>query len=211
MLIVLSHCCHVSAAMTFCVLECPPLGMESHKIESDQLSASSMSQYRFAPQRARLNMQDSMRGGAWCANSEDTVHWFEIDARKETERMSGAQKSHKSPSFLPTTYPPPPPPPPLHLYLQLFFANSDKESPVMNRLAVPVVARYIRVIPQSWNGSLCMRLEVLGCPLSGEPHTPKHTFKKNTRMWFNVEALNGFNFTSKVHNFFFFKLIMFIF
>lgn len=39
------------------VAECPPLGMESHKIEPDQLTASSMSQYSFAPQRARLNMQ----------------------------------------------------------------------------------------------------------------------------------------------------------
>lgn len=39
------------------VAECPPLGMESHKIESDQLLASSVSQYRFSPQRARLNMQ----------------------------------------------------------------------------------------------------------------------------------------------------------
>lgn len=37
--------------------ECPPLGMESHKIDADQLTASSMSQYHFAPQRARLNMQ----------------------------------------------------------------------------------------------------------------------------------------------------------
>ncbi|XP_023814360.1 inactive carboxypeptidase-like protein X2 [Oryzias latipes] len=160
--------------------KCPPLGMESHKIESDQLSASSMSQYRFAPQRARLNMQgsdeeDSMRGGAWCANSEDTVHWFEIDARKETEftgvitqgRDSLTESDFVTSYFLAfsndsrewTT---------IHDgYADwLFFANSDKESPVMNRLAVPVVARYIRVIPQSWNGSLCMRLEVLGCPLS---------------------------------------------
>lgn len=29
--------------------------------------------------------EDDMRGGAWCANSEDSNHWFEIDARKETE------------------------------------------------------------------------------------------------------------------------------
>uniref|UniRef100_A0A8C8DUR4 AE binding protein 1b n=1 Tax=Oryzias sinensis TaxID=183150 RepID=A0A8C8DUR4_9TELE len=159
--------------------ECPPLGMESHKIESDQLSASSMSQYRFAPQRARLNMQgsdeeDSMRGGAWCANSEDTIHWFEIDARKETEFTGVITQGRDSltDDFV-TSY-----------FLAfsndsrewttihdgyadwLFFANSDKDSPVMNRLAVPVVARYIRIIPQSWNGSLCMRLEVLGCPLS---------------------------------------------
>lgn len=43
--------------MSVCVADCPPLGMESHKIEPDQLSASSMSQYSFSPQRARLNMQ----------------------------------------------------------------------------------------------------------------------------------------------------------
>lgn len=29
--------------------------------------------------------EDDMRGGAWCANAEDKIHWFEIDARKETE------------------------------------------------------------------------------------------------------------------------------
>ncbi|RVE68463.1 hypothetical protein OJAV_G00092040 [Oryzias javanicus] len=159
--------------------KCPPLGMESHKIESDQLSASSMSHYRFAPQRARLNMQgsdeeDSMRGGAWCANSEDTIHWFEIDARKETEFtgvITQGRDSLTESDFV------------LSYFLAfsndsrewttihdgyadwLFFANSDKDTPVMNRLAVPVVARYIRIIPQSWNGSLCMRLEVLGCPL----------------------------------------------
>lgn len=37
-----------------------------------------------------------------------------------------------------------------------------------------MVARYIRVNPQSWfdNGSICMRLEILGCPLPGEPALP---------------------------------------
>ncbi len=29
--------------------------------------------------------EDNMRGGAWCANQEDKLHWFEIDARRETE------------------------------------------------------------------------------------------------------------------------------
>ncbi|XP_037537085.1 inactive carboxypeptidase-like protein X2 [Nematolebias whitei] len=160
--------------------KCPPLGMESHKIESDQLSASSMSHYRFAPQRARLNMQgsddeDNMKGGAWCANSEDRIHWFEIDARRETEftgvvtqgRDSLNESDYVTSYFLAfsndsrewTT---------IHDgYADwLFFGNSDKDAPVMNRLAEPVVARYIRIIPQSWNGSLCMRLEVLGCPLT---------------------------------------------
>lgn len=48
---------YILCCVSVYVAECPPLGMESHKIESDQLSASSMSQYSFAPQRARLNMQ----------------------------------------------------------------------------------------------------------------------------------------------------------
>lgn len=153
--------------------------MESHRIEPDQLSASSVSQYRFSPQRARLNMQgsddeDSMRGGAWCANVEDRTHWFEIDARRETEftgvitqgRDSANESDFVTSYFLAfsndsrewTT---------IHDGYDdwLFFANNDKETPVMNRLAEPVIARYIRVIPQSWNGSLCMRLEVLGCPI----------------------------------------------
>ena len=29
--------------------------------------------------------EDDMRGGAWCANPEDKIHWFEIDARRATE------------------------------------------------------------------------------------------------------------------------------
>ena len=29
--------------------------------------------------------EDNMRGGAWCANSEDKEHWLEIDARQDTE------------------------------------------------------------------------------------------------------------------------------
>uniref|UniRef100_A0A096LW69 Adipocyte enhancer-binding protein 1 n=2 Tax=Poecilia formosa TaxID=48698 RepID=A0A096LW69_POEFO len=159
--------------------KCPPLGMESHKIESDQLTASSMSQYAFSPQRARLNMQgsedeDNMRGGAWCANSEDRIHWFEVDARRETEFTGVVTQGRDAlnESDFVTSY-----------FLAfsndsrewttihdgyadwLFFGNNDKDTPVMNRLAEPVLARYIRIIPQSWNGSLCMRLEVLGCPV----------------------------------------------
>lgn len=29
--------------------------------------------------------EDDMRGGAWCANSEDRIHWIELDARRDTE------------------------------------------------------------------------------------------------------------------------------
>lgn len=53
---------------------------------------------------------------------------------------------------------------------QKFYGNVDKDTPVLTEFPEPVVARYIRVYPQTWNGSLCLRLEVLGCPLSCEWH-----------------------------------------
>lgn len=73
----------------------------------------------------------------------------------------------------------------------------------MNQLAVPVVARYIRIIPQSWNGSLCMRLEVLGCPLPGEPQasprvytaTPAYNERERVKCVFQIQFI--FN-TSKM-------------
>lgn len=55
--------------------ECPPLGMESHKIEPDQLSASSMSQYSFTPQRARLNMQ--VHNQSWSASLNTAITYIQ--------------------------------------------------------------------------------------------------------------------------------------
>lgn len=53
---------------------------------------------------------------------------------------------------------------------QIFEGNSEKEIPVLNMLPVPLVARYIRINPRSWfeEGGICMRLEILGCPLPGK-------------------------------------------
>ncbi|XP_023694243.1 inactive carboxypeptidase-like protein X2 [Paramormyrops kingsleyae] len=159
--------------------KCPPLGMESHRIENDQLLASSMSSLAFNPQRARLNMQASddeedVYGGAWCANPEERENWFEIDMRHDTEFtgvITQGRDSDMSNDFV-TSY-----------YVAfsndsrefnilddgyaewLFVGNLDKDTPVVSQFIEPVVARYIRILPQSWNGSLCMRLEVMGCPL----------------------------------------------
>lgn len=52
----------------------------------------------------------------------------------------------------------------------MFYGNVDKDTPVLTEFPEPMVARYIRIYPQTWNGSNCMRLEVLGCPLSSKSH-----------------------------------------
>lgn len=158
---------------------CPPLGMESHRIENDQLLTSSVYQHRYSSHRARLNIQasgddDDMNGGAWCGNPEEKVHWIELDARTLTEFTGVITQGRDDPleSDYVSSY-----------YVAfsndsrewtvlddgyaewLFFGNSDKNTPVLSQFMEPVVARYIRILPQSWNGTMCMRMEVLGCPV----------------------------------------------
>lgn len=159
--------------------KCPPLGLESHRVEDDQLLASSQSHYGFTAQRGRLNMQgsdneDDLFGGAWCAEPEEKAHWFEVDARREVEftgvitqgRNSDQLEDFVSSYFVSFsndsrdwTI--------LHDgYAEwLFYGNVDKNTPVLSQFSTPVVARYIRILPQSWNGSLCLRAEVLACQL----------------------------------------------
>uniref|UniRef100_A0A671MMD9 Adipocyte enhancer-binding protein 1 n=1 Tax=Sinocyclocheilus anshuiensis TaxID=1608454 RepID=A0A671MMD9_9TELE len=162
-----------------CLSVCPPLGMESHRIENDQLLTSSVYQHRYGSHRARLNIQasgeeDDTNGGAWCANPEEKVHWIELDARTLTEFTGVITQGRDDPleSDYVSSY-----------YVAfsndsrewtvlddgyaewLFFGNSDKNTPVLSQFMEPVVARYIRILPQSWNGTMCMRMEVLGCPV----------------------------------------------
>uniref|UniRef100_A0A8C1PJC4 Adipocyte enhancer-binding protein 1 n=1 Tax=Cyprinus carpio TaxID=7962 RepID=A0A8C1PJC4_CYPCA len=158
---------------------CPPLGMESHRIENDQLLTSSVYQHRYGSHRARLNIQasgdeDDMNGGAWCANPEEKINWIELDARTLTEFTGIITQGRDDPieSDYVSSY-----------YVAfsndsrewtvlhdgyaewLFFGNSDKNTPVLSQFMEPVVARYIRILPQTWNGTMCMRMEVLGCPV----------------------------------------------
>ncbi|XP_051541917.1 adipocyte enhancer-binding protein 1 [Myxocyprinus asiaticus] len=159
--------------------KCPPLGMESHRIEDDQILASSMSHHGYSALRGRLNMQSSddeedVYGGAWCADTEEKEHWFQLDARREVEFtgvITQGRNSETNNDFVSSYF--------MAFsndsrdwmvlhdgYAEwLFYGNVDKDTPVMAEFSYPVVARYIRILPQSWNGSLCMRLEVLGCPL----------------------------------------------
>ncbi|XP_057674693.1 adipocyte enhancer-binding protein 1 [Corythoichthys intestinalis] len=165
--------------------KCPPLGLESHRVEDDQLLASSQSTHGFAAQRGRLNMQGSTNnqdlfGGAWCAEPEETNSWFEVDARREVE-FSGVitqgRNSEQIEDFVSSYF--------VAFsndsreweilhdgYAEwLFYGNADSDTPVLNQFSWPVVARYIRIMPQSWNGSLCLRAEILACQLPGSHHS----------------------------------------
>ncbi|KTG37516.1 hypothetical protein cypCar_00038728, partial [Cyprinus carpio] len=69
--------------------DCPPLGLETLKIDDFQLHASSMRHYGLGPHRGRLNIQgglyeDDMYDGGWCAGRSDPLQWFEVDARSDS-------------------------------------------------------------------------------------------------------------------------------
>uniref|UniRef100_A0A8D0WNW1 Adipocyte enhancer-binding protein 1 n=1 Tax=Sus scrofa TaxID=9823 RepID=A0A8D0WNW1_PIG len=161
-------------------VKCPPIGMESHRIEDNQIRASSMLRHGLGAQRGRLNMQagateDDYFDGAWCAEDDSQTQWIEVDTRRTTKftgvitqgRDSSIHDdfvtsffvgfSNDSQTWVMYT----------NGYEEMtFHGNVDKDTPVLSELPEPVVARFIRIYPLTWNGSLCMRLEVLGCPVS---------------------------------------------
>lgn len=160
--------------------KCPPIGLESHRIEDDQMLASSMLRHGLGAQRGRLNMQagtneDDFFDGAWCAEDDSRAHWLEVDTRRITlftGVITQGRDSQIHDDFV------------TNFYVgfsndsqhwvmysngyeeMMFYGNVDKDTPVLSEFPEPMVARYIRIYPQRWNGSLCLRLEVLGCPLS---------------------------------------------
>ncbi|NXR56143.1 AEBP1 protein, partial [Hippolais icterina] len=158
----------------------PPIGLESHRIEDDQILASSMLRHGLGAQRGRLNMQagtneDDFFDGAWCAEDDSRAHWLEVDTRRITMFtgvITQGRDSQIHDDFVTSFY--------VgfsndsqHWVMysngyeeMMFYGNVDKDTPVLSEFPEPVVARYIRIYPQRWNGSLCLRLEVLGCPLS---------------------------------------------
>ncbi|XP_065606327.1 probable carboxypeptidase X1 [Cyrtonyx montezumae] len=182
---------------------CPPLGLESLRVQDSQLRSSSEKRYGLGAHRGRLNIQSGLYDGdffdgGWCAGQEDAGQWLEVDARRLTN-FTGVitqglnsiwtydwvtsykvQFSNDTHAWRPCRN---------GTEDAVFPANKDPETPVLNALPCPAVARYIRINPQSWfeNGTICLRAEVLGCALPDPnniyqwPHDPVPTDKLDFR------------------------------
>ncbi|KAL7981469.1 hypothetical protein Chor_002365 [Crotalus horridus] len=146
--------------------ECPPIGLESHRIEDDQILSSSMLRHGLGAQRGRLNMQAGSNendyfDGAWCAEDESSIQWIQVDTRRITKFTGVIIQGRDSllhEDFVTTFY--------VGfsndsqnwlMYSNgyeemLFYGNVDKDTPVMTEFQEPKVARYIRVFPLTWNG-----------------------------------------------------------
>jgi len=48
----------------------------------------------------------------------------------------------------------------------LFTGNKDRNTTVLHLFSTPVVARYVRFLPETWSGKICMRVQIYGCAVN---------------------------------------------
>uniref|UniRef100_A0A7N6BCB1 F5/8 type C domain-containing protein n=1 Tax=Anabas testudineus TaxID=64144 RepID=A0A7N6BCB1_ANATE len=161
------------------LLDCPPLGLESLLVDDSQMQASSYQRMGLGPHRGRLNIQSGIEDGdlydgAWCADYKDRHQWLEVDALHltlftgvilqgrnsiwswdwvETYKVQLSNDSVNWETCMNGTEE------------AIFQGNQNPEIPVLGLLPVPTIARFIRINPQTWyfNGTICLRAEILGC------------------------------------------------
>lgn len=54
----------------------------------------------------------------------------------------------------------------LHPLWQVFEGNTDSQGEVSNAFIPPIVARYVRVTPQSWHQHVALKVALVGCQLA---------------------------------------------
>jgi hypothetical protein len=143
--------------------------MQSGAIPDERITASSMHGQNYAPARARLGLVKYLSlFGAWSAHVNDTQPWIQVDLVNLTTVTSVATQGRSDVVQWVKTY-----------SLQygwnlthfvdygngtIFTGNSDQNTVVTNVLDPPITARYIRLLPKTWEGHISLRLELYGCP-----------------------------------------------
>ncbi|XP_073920289.1 coagulation factor VIII isoform X2 [Castor canadensis] len=150
-----------------------PLGMESRVISDAQITASSYFTNMFAtwfPFQARLHLQG--RANAWRPQVNNPKEWLQVDFRKTmkvtgiiTQGVKSLLTSMFVKEFLISSSQDG------HHWtllsqngkVKIFQGNQDSFTPMVNSLDPPLLTRYLRIHPQSWENQIALRLEVLGC------------------------------------------------
>uniref|UniRef100_A0A8C4NGL3 EGF like repeats and discoidin domains 3 n=1 Tax=Eptatretus burgeri TaxID=7764 RepID=A0A8C4NGL3_EPTBU len=176
--------CHCTAEFLGrnCQLGCAsPLGLESGLIRNNRFSASSFHSAVFGLQRwfahnGRLNNRGMVN--AWTPDDWDYMPWIQVNLGRKM-RLSGIV-TQGAKHFGRHQY--------VHTFTlahsnngkewtfyndsstgqdKVFLANKDNNSPQRNLLQPAIKASYIRVFPQTCRKRCSLRLELLGCELTG--------------------------------------------
>uniref|UniRef100_A0ACB8E661 Uncharacterized protein n=1 Tax=Sphaerodactylus townsendi TaxID=933632 RepID=A0ACB8E661_9SAUR len=155
-----------------------PLGMKSHRISDEQVTASSVYKtwgidaFTWHPHFARLDKTG--KTNAWSALTNGAGEWLQIDLKKE-KRVTGVitqgardfghiqyVASYKVASSSDGNS--------WTLYrdsrtnsTKIFEGNSDNYSHKKNVFDVPLHTRFVRILPESWHNRITLRVELLGC------------------------------------------------
>uniref|UniRef100_A0A3B3UDU5 Neuropilin 2a n=1 Tax=Poecilia latipinna TaxID=48699 RepID=A0A3B3UDU5_9TELE len=153
------------------------LGMESGKISDDQITAStSFYDNRWLPRQARLNNDDN----AWTPSEDSNKEYIEVDLHflKVLTGIAtqGAISKETQKAYYVTSFK-------LEVSTngedwmvyrhgknhRIFHANTDPAEVVLNRVPQPVLARFVRIRPQTWKNGIALRFELHGCQITGAP------------------------------------------
>ncbi|KAM6955146.1 coagulation factor V-like [Lycodopsis pacificus] len=153
-----------------------PLGVESRLIEDHRITASSSASSWYSgpwkPSLARLNKQGAVN--AWQAKHRDMNQWLQVELpqiKKITGIITQGAKSLGKEMYV------------MSYTLQYsnngvhwrqytddesvpfktFLGNTNNNDHVKNYIYPPIFSRFIRIIPRSWQNSITMRIELLGC------------------------------------------------
>uniref|UniRef100_A0A7N5P1H5 Lactadherin-like n=1 Tax=Ailuropoda melanoleuca TaxID=9646 RepID=A0A7N5P1H5_AILME len=155
-----------------------PLGMKSHLISDQQITASSVYKnwgidaLAWHPHYARLDKNG--KSNAWAALTNKQGEWLQIDLRRQ-KKVTGvvtqgardfghiqyvaAYKVAYSDDGKSWT-----------LYkdnktnsIKIFQGNHDNNSHKKNMFDVPFYTRFVRILPESWHNRITLRVELLGC------------------------------------------------
>ncbi|XP_032802376.2 neuropilin-2-like isoform X1 [Petromyzon marinus] len=154
-----------------------PLGMESLEIRDEQITASSMYPNKeWMPKQARLNNPVH----AWTPAADSNKEWIQADLGYlkilSGIATQGAISKDSKKSYYVTSYK-------MEVSSngddwmmlkegrmpKVFSANSDASSLVENKFSEPVLTRFVRVRPRSWENGIALRFELYGCHISDYP------------------------------------------
>nr|XP_056712196.1 discoidin, CUB and LCCL domain-containing protein 1 [Euleptes europaea] len=127
---------------------------------------------RWSPDKAWLKLQ----GPSWAANQSNHRQWLEIDLG-ERKRITGIRTTGSTMlnfNFYVKTF--------VVNYKnnskwrtykgilsseeKVFEANSNHRDIVRNNFFPPIVARYVRIVPQSWHKKIALKVELIGCRIT---------------------------------------------
>ncbi|KAG8444624.1 hypothetical protein GDO86_009691, partial [Hymenochirus boettgeri] len=171
----------------------------------NQFSATSFYQWNsesgevvsWSPERAQYNNP----GASWASNHQSNREYLEIDLGEKRKITGIVTAGSTLPNF--------------NFYVKSYVISFRRDGPkwksykgavnneekrlegntnyrdkVRNNFIPPVVARYLRIVPQSWNERIALKVELTGCRLPQTHNSSTHPMWKKTNVHINKTPLN---------------------